>query len=704
MALRMSSLLAGFGLVCGAAWYDGLDAVKVFDPTASASFGWRAFYEEMKMDQFSDKRWAVLLTRGEHAAEIGVGYYTSLYGVGNTRSDVKLKAFYAEEGPVNSLQNFWRSVEGVTATNASILWSTSQSTPVRRVDIQGDLYLAECDTCWSSGGYLSDAVIAGRVIPRTQQQYFFRNCEFGQGVDTSNGVSFVFVANSGNMSEQQDKAPKISVVKQIDEIAEKPFLVEENDNWHIAVPAIRKHSHGPGDESALERTIPIEDVFVAKQGDTAATINAGIVGKQALLLTPAIYGVEEEIRITDPNFVVLGIGFATLVNHQGNVALSVEAADVRVGGVFFDAGSQSSEALLKWSGDRGFLYDAITRTAATSYERDFHKPCSTPSTDVHVQIDGNGVIVDHTWIWHADHDDCDGKSDDAFSGHGFLVNGDNVTVYGLMVEHMMRNMVQWNGEEGASFFYQSEFPYNQPNFGSDGYHGYAVNSAVKGHRATGIGSYIIAGYHYKALSFPSTAELTNSVGWCINCPAQQHFDAVLCVTNGPDNEVCYLGDCEFDKCRIPGLSDAGPPIHPIANVTLKSLGVAGTCVELPGGSEDDGTKVSLASCDSSSPPNQVWAFQGRSFLRHTTDGSDKCLDLDNGNTDGGNVQLWYCLGNEFQQYGFDETSGHIYLAKSREKCMTAVDGAVLVQDCVEGLAIQKWVVETVAPEAMFVVT
>eukprot|EP00929_Paragymnodinium_shiwhaense_P105880 TRINITY_DN7093_c0_g2_i8.p1 TRINITY_DN7093_c0_g2~~TRINITY_DN7093_c0_g2_i8.p1 ORF type:complete len:492 (-),score=86.80 TRINITY_DN7093_c0_g2_i8:121-1596(-) len=491
MGFRLAWLCVGFSVAADDLWYEGIDSIKVFEPRHSREFNWRRFYEEMRMDQFSDKRWAFLLTRGTHKADIGVGFYTSVYGVGNSRSDVKINSFYAKEGPVHALQNFWRSVEGVT-TEKSVLWDTSQAAPVRRTHIGGDLYLAECDTCYSSGGYLADTKVAGRVLPRTQQQYFFRNNHLQQGVDTDGGVNFVFVGNSGNLTEQEDKAPKVSVVHQSECMAEKPFLVEENGEWSIAVPALHCALQGQAYDLDLERSIDMADVFVARKGDTATTINAGIQGKKALLLTPAVYGLEAPIRIQDDDFVVLGLGFATLVNHQESSALVVEAADVRVAGVFFDAGStaRSSPSLLKWSGERGFLYDVVTRVAATSYKReDFHAPCSSlPRTDVHVQIDGEGVVVDNSWIWHADHDDCQGASDEAFSGHGLLVNGADVTVYGLKVEHTMRTMVQWNGEGGKTYFYQSEFPYNQPTFGVDGYNSYRVAPDVKHHEAMGLGS------------------------------------------------------------------------------------------------------------------------------------------------------------------------------------------------------------------------
>jgi hypothetical protein len=49
-------------------------------------------------------------------------------------------------------------------------------------------------------------------------------------------------------------------------------------------------------------------------------------------------------------------------------------------------------------------------------------------------IHSNDVIVDHTWLWRADHGDGVGW-DENKSDTGLIVNGDNVTIYGLFVEH-----------------------------------------------------------------------------------------------------------------------------------------------------------------------------------------------------------------------------------------------------------------------------
>eukprot|EP00965_Chrysotila_dentata_P199724 6179548-Pleurochrysis_carterae.AAC.3 len=82
-------------------------------------------------------------------------------------------------------------------------------------------------------------------------------------------------------------------------------------------------------------------VYVARPGDTARTINTGIQGMRALLITPAVYDLNGTVVITESNFVVLGLGIATLVSRNGHSALQVSenAAGVRVAGVLFESGS-----------------------------------------------------------------------------------------------------------------------------------------------------------------------------------------------------------------------------------------------------------------------------------------------------------------------------------------------------------------------------
>ena len=70
------------------------------------------------------------------------------------------------------------------------------------------------------------------------------------------------------------------------------------------------------------------------------------------------------------------------------------------------------------------------------------------------------------------------------------INGDNVTGYGLACEHTLGNLLEWNGENGRTYFYQSEFPYDvNQSYGDQGFASYKVGENVKNHEAWGVGVY-----------------------------------------------------------------------------------------------------------------------------------------------------------------------------------------------------------------------
>jgi hypothetical protein len=119
------------------------------------------------------------------------------------------------------------------------------------------------------------------------------------------------------------------------------------------------------------------------------------------------------------------------------------------------------------------------------------------STKVNLRINANDTIVDHTWIWRADHGKGVGWNQN-LSANGLVVNGNNVTVYGLFVEHHQEFQVLWNGNGGRTYFYQSEIPYDPPDqpswtsaAGTDGWASYKVADGVTSHEAWGLGIYSV---------------------------------------------------------------------------------------------------------------------------------------------------------------------------------------------------------------------
>ena len=105
------------------------------------------------------------------------------------------------------------------------------------------------------------------------------------------------------------------------------------------------------------------------------------------------------------------------------------------------------------------------------------------------------MIGDNLWLWRADHGEGAGWDTNP-AQHSLVVNGDDVTCYGLFCEHTEGYQTLWNGERGSTYFYQSEIPYDVPSqaawMAPDGHRGFAsykVADHVKQHQAWGLGVY-----------------------------------------------------------------------------------------------------------------------------------------------------------------------------------------------------------------------
>ena len=86
------------------------------------------------------------------------------------------------------------------------------------------------------------------------------------------------------------------------------------------------------------------------------------------------------------------------------------------------------------------------------------------SCDTCVMINSDDVIGDNFWVWRADHGwDASVGWDENICYNGLIVNGDDVTIYALMVEHFEEYQTIWNGNGGKTYFYQSEMPYDVPS-------------------------------------------------------------------------------------------------------------------------------------------------------------------------------------------------------------------------------------------------
>jgi len=125
-----------------------------------------------------------------------------------------------------------------------------------------------------------------------------------------------------------------------------------------------------------------------------------------VILQPGIYHLEESLKITKANTVLMGLGMATLIPTNGNAAIEVDNVDgVRIASVLLEAGAVHSNSLLvfgqrDFSGDSnnpGSISDIFARVGGTNSTGDM-------STDQMVTINSGNVIIDNVWLWRADHD------------------------------------------------------------------------------------------------------------------------------------------------------------------------------------------------------------------------------------------------------------------------------------------------------------
>ena len=459
-------------------------------------------YATQRRNEFGPERNAILFLPGNYTVDVPIGFYTQVLGLGSSPDDVNITGDVHSDAASrsnNATTTFWRAAENfsVVPSGGLMKWAVSQAAPFRRMHVQGDIVLHQ-NGGWASGGWMSDTLIDGNVAAGPQQQWISRNSEWGSWTGANWNMVFVGVPNP---PQGEWPNPPYTKIAQTPIVREKPFLqIDSSGDYSVRVPAIRNDSSGITWHAAATpgKTISIREFYIAHPNrDNAATINAQLAKRKNLLLTPGIYDLTEPIRITHPNTIVMGLGFATLHPVNGTSAMTTADADgIIIAGLLFDAGPTQSPVLLQIGPNKSktnhekdpiSLHDVFFRVGGAGPGR----------TVINLEINSNDTIIDHTWIWRADHGANVGW-DTNTSANGLVVNGNNVTAYGLFVEHHQQFQVLWSGNAGRTYFYQSEIPYDppdQPSFtsapGTNGWASYKVASTVTSHEAWGLGIYSV---------------------------------------------------------------------------------------------------------------------------------------------------------------------------------------------------------------------
>jgi hypothetical protein len=534
VALVLAASAAGGSAASAAPSVPGLGTnVVVFDPSmppAQIQATFDAIHAQQVNDEMGTNRYALLFKPGVYGnatqpLQLKVGYYTEVAGLGASPTEVtingKIEVYNrcldgGGTSNCHALVNFWRTLSnlslnvnaaGQDGCRASAnFWAVSQAASMRRLNIAG-ANLSLMDYCtagpqFASGGFISDSKLPF-VINGSQQQWLIRNSEIG---GWSNAVwNQVFAGVVGAPSDAAFPNPPYTTFDTTPLSREKPYLfVDSRGAYNVRVPSAQRNTSGITWDEGLTagRTIPLRDFFVAKPSDSVHTINSQLARGRSLLLTPGVYDVGKSISVKRADTVVLGLGHATLTAVDGAVPLKVkDVPGVIVAGVTIDAGAVESPRLLQ-IGKRAKKNSKSDPSNPTTLS-DVYFRVGGPQVgkaDVALEVNSDHVLIDHTWVWRADHG-VEGFTDterwNTNTGrNGVRVNGDDVTANGLFVEHFQQYNTVWNGERGVTILYQNELPYDPPtqadwmHDGVEGWAGYKVGDQVRTHELHGGGVYV----------------------------------------------------------------------------------------------------------------------------------------------------------------------------------------------------------------------
>jgi len=491
-------------------------------------------------NQFGTQRYALLFEPGTYGSSatplnFQVGYYTSVAGLGVSPSDVVINGSIdvynqCSAGSCIALTNFWRSLSNLTinVTNPTFgcytgeFWAVSQAAPLRRVLVNGAATFMDYCTSpsFASGGFVADSQFENAsIVSGSQQQWITRNSQID---GWSNGVwnqvfSGVIGAPPQCFPVQSACGGPYTTLATSPVTREAPYLYQDSSgNYNVFVPAVQFNSSGTTWASGPTpgSSIPISKFFVAQPANSAAQINAALFAGKNLIFTPGIYNLNQTLLVTRPDTIVLGVGFPTLIPQNGIVSMIVlPSKGVSLSGMIFDAGTPNSPLLLQFgtpfgpnpTSDPSALQDVFFRIGGAE----------PGQATVSLSVGSNNTILDDIWAWRADHGSGVGWTENT-ADTGLLVTGNNVTAYGLFVEHYQKYEVLWIGNGGTDIFLQNEMPYDPPSQaawmeapGVDGWAAFKVTNNVTSFTGYGMGSYSffnqgVSIYAANAFEVPST--------------------------------------------------------------------------------------------------------------------------------------------------------------------------------------------------------
>ena len=498
--------------------------VLVFDPsmpTSQIQAAVDAVAAQQVPNQFGPQRYALLFKPGTYGSaaqplNFQVGYYTAVAGLGASPGDVVINgSVYVRNQCVNgsctALNNFWRSLSNLTinVNNPTFgcyfgeFWAVSQAAPMRRVHVNGQTTLMDYCTgpSFASGGFIADSAFDGTVINGSQQQWLTRNSRL---TAWTNGVwNQVFSGTQGAPAQCFPAAASCG----------GPVHDGRDEPGHArgAVP-VRERGRRlqrlrPGRAPQHERYVVVERSDTGDVDPARPVLRRKADGRRAGDQQRAREGAEPALHPGRLRRRQDDQGEARRHRRARARVRDARAAERRrpddgrrrPGRRHLRAdlrrrprelaraapGRDSSTPTRAIPNDPTALQDVFFRIGGAAVGK----------ATVSLEVNSDNVILDDIWAWRADHGNGVGWTVNT-ADTGVVVNGDDVTAYGLFVEHYQKYEVIWNGNRGTVVFFQNEMPYDPPSQaawmeapGVDGWAAFKIADSVTSFSGYGMGSY-----------------------------------------------------------------------------------------------------------------------------------------------------------------------------------------------------------------------
>jgi len=185
-----------------------------------------------------------------------------------------------------------------------------------------------------------------------------------------------------------------------------------------------------------------------------------------------------------------------------------------------------------------------------------------------MRLHSGHVVGDNLWIWRADHATLgpgekanypeispifwQSEQNEYRAETGIEVTANDVSMYGLAVEHANGHQTVWSGENGSVVFYQSEFPYGvYSDFAEQAFRGYLVEAHVNTHEAWAPGVY--SNFRNAAVAVQTAMEHPEKAGVRVTNPFIVKLDnqgGILSIVNGKGGAA--VGENTGEPVRLLG--------------------------------------------------------------------------------------------------------------------------------------------------------